>query len=152
MHPHKQKKLSAGRTGPRADNPKTLPGEIILNAAMLASDVGECWKTCSYRSCRNAGCCQGEEFGKCEKCVACAPRWTEEQEQRFLGAMYFGFIYLLPKLPDDVTMEQLTFKEGEKNPYDVELVILHVPRGTKREMIGGGEAEERQPFWVDALE
>jgi hypothetical protein len=151
MHPRKEKKLSAGRAGPRADNPKTLPGEIILNAAMLASDAGECWKNCDYRSCRAAQGCQGEEFGKCEKCVACAPQWTEEQEQRFLGAMHFGFVYLMPKLPDDVTMEQLTYKEGEKNPHDKELVILHVPRGTKLEFIDG-EADEEQPFWVDTPE
>jgi hypothetical protein len=150
MHPHKQKKLSASRAGPRADKPKTLPGEIVLNAAMLASDAGECWKTCQYRSCRNAQGCQGEEFGKCEKCVACAPRWTEEQEQRFLGAMYFGFIYLLPKTPDGVTMKDLALKEGEKNPYDMELLTLHMPRGARLKIICDDAEEYRLPFWAEA--
>jgi hypothetical protein len=103
MRPHKQKKLSASRTGPRADNPKTLPGEIILNAAMLASDAGECWKNCQYRSCRNARGCQGEDFGKCAKGVARGPRRTGEQLHRFTGAMHFGIVHLLPKIPDRTT-------------------------------------------------
>jgi hypothetical protein len=150
MHAHKQKKLSAGRTGTRADNPKTLPGEIILNAAMLASDAGECWKTCQYRSCRNAQGCQGEDFGNCEKGVACGPRWTQEQLHRFTGAMHFGIVYLLPKTPDGVTMKDLALKEGGKNPHDMELLTLHMPRGARLKIICGDAEEDRLPFWAEA--
>jgi hypothetical protein len=149
MRPRKEKKLSAGRTGPRTDYPKTLADEITLNAAMLASDAGECWKNCRCRSCRDEQACQGEKFGKGEKSVACGPQWSKEQDHRFLGAKDFAFSYLLPKVPEGATADELALMNGGKDPYDVDLVILHVERGTKLEIVDGA-AEKRLPFWVDA--
>jgi hypothetical protein len=131
MHPRKQKKLSVAKTGPKSDSPANLFNQILVRSAMLASDSRDCWRKCEYRSCRIEHICQGEEFAMGNPKPACAGLWTDEQMQRFLGALNFGMVYLLPKLPDEMHDGSWKPKPGEPHPYDVDLVILHKPRGSE---------------------
>jgi hypothetical protein len=151
MRLRKTEKTEAKKEEVKCERPKTLPAAIIEQAVMMASDAAEIWGKCDRRACRIAKSCQAELFMQNENYAACVPHWSDEQYYHYEGALHFGLVHFLPKIPEGVTMEDLKRKEGETNIYDVVPYVLHVPRGVKLKIIdAGGEMEEELPFWVDS--
>jgi hypothetical protein len=139
------------------EHPVDILQDVVLGAAILASDAGWCWATCQFRSCRRKESCQALRFEAQQQYVACKPRWSEAQENRFQGAMHFGFAHLLPRtftpiMPhgEKCDLEEIEKREcnGEGfNPFDVDLLVLHVPRGSDEDYEIAYEKQKPQPFW-----
>jgi hypothetical protein len=153
--------IAKDNTGQRSqrpeDNPGNLLGDIVLNAAILASNAGRSWTLCKLRSCRSEKSCQGLYFMANEQQISCKPLWTEAQKHRFQGAMHFGFAHLVPKtfvtiMPegrasDLAVIEESARGEDGRSAYDVDLVVLHVPRGSDDDYEAADQDETTQPFW-----
>jgi hypothetical protein len=151
MRLRKTEKNEAKKEEAKSERPKTLPAAIIEQAVMMASDAAEIWRKCDRRACRISQSCEAELFMQNKNYAACVPHWSDEQYHHYEGALHFGLVHFLPKIPEGVTMEDMKRKEGEKNIYDTVPYVLHVPRGVKLKIIdSGGEMEDRLPFWAEA--